>query len=342
MRDNIRGQSSTAINQAINLSYVLMEPRLQDWKTWIATSLVSLGLGSGLWLAQAVYIPQIASSQTASYDVTYDVTIERQPNETYESLVKRAEAVARAAAANNLARNRQADDISITVVAHNRGAIAPVLNLKVSRTNSSSPNARRDITYFNQARLLLRLEEDLATTNPGTSTGRSNNTNRSSRIRSRDTNSTSSRPPHNLNPGNVRQGFGDNGSFSQPGRVVTPSTSGQSTNNFPSSNFPSGQTGTSNSTSPTGQTLPTGGGLTPQSPSSTPLNTPSSVPNSTSPSGTLTPSAPVAAPVAPQSQPLTPITPNNSNSRSYTNSTGSTPSGNSTTTTTPGIIPSSR
>lgn len=326
MRDKIRGQSSTAISQAISLSYVLIQPRRAIQKTWIATLLTSLGLASGLWLAQTAHIPQIAIAQTVN-----NITIERQPNETYESLVKRAEAAARAAVTNNLAPSRGAIvDVSITVVAHDRGAIAPVLNLK------TSPNAGGEITYFEQARSLLRLEEDVATTtSPATHRVRSRNSNRSSEDQTGNNSSTPSRSPQNLNPGNVKRGFGSNSGFSQPGRVVTPS-SGQPTNNFPT-----GQTGTTNI--PTSQTSPTGTGLTPQSPS-TPLNTPSQLPNSTQPTGTgLTPQPPITPPVAPQSQPLSPSTPNSSNSNNYTNSTsGTTPSGSSSTTTTPGTIPSSR
>ncbi len=334
MRDKIRSQSSTAIRQAISLSYVLIQHRSAVQKTWVATLLTSLGLASSLWFAQTAHIPQIAQAQTVN-----NITIERQPNETYESLVKRAEAAARAAVTNNLAPSRGAtDDVSITVVAHDRGAIAPVLNLKVSRSDQFSPNAGGEITYFQQARSLLRLEEDLATTtSPATPRVRSRNTNRPSGVQTGNNSSTPSSSPQNLNPGNVKRGFGSNsGNFSQPGRVVTPS-SGQ-----PTSNFPSGQTGTTNV--PTGQTSPMGTGLTPQSPSSTPLNTPSQLPNSTQPTGTgLTPQPPITPPVAPQSQPLSPSTPNSSNSNNSTNSTsGTTPSSSSSTTTTPGIIPSSR
>lgn len=332
MRDKIRSQSSTAISQAISLSYVLIQPRRVDWKTPIATLLTSLGLASGLWLVGTTHILQTAQAQTVN-----NITIERQPNETYESLVRRAEAAARAAVTNNLAPSRGAIvDVSITVVAHDRGAIAPVLNLKTSRSGQFSPNAAGEITYFEQARSLLRLEEDVATTtSPATPRVRSRNTNRSSEDQTGNNSSTPSRSPQNLNPGNVKRGFGSNSGFSQPGRVVTPS-SGQPTNNFPS-----GQTGTTNI--PTSQTSPTGTGLTPQSPS-TPLNTPSQLPNSTQPTGTgLTPQPPITPPVAPQSQPLSPSTPNSSNSNNSTNSTsGTTPSGSSSTTTTPGTIPSSR
>lgn len=330
MRNNIRGQSSTSIGQAISLSYVLIQTRRAVQKTWITTILVSLANASGLWFAQAVHIPQIAQAET----VSYNINIDRQPNETYENLVKRAEAAARAAVANT-ARNRQASDVSITVIAHNHGAIAPILNLKHRTQNSL---AKGDITYFDQARSLLLLEEDVATTD-----GNSNNSN-SSGTQRRST--RLSGQTQNANPGSIKRGFGGNdGSFSQPGRVVTPTTSGQPTNTFPSS-----PTGTTNPSTPTGQTSTTGGGLTtpsstpstsplpgtgltPANPSSTPSSTPQGQ-NSSSSGTNLTPQAPV---VAPGTQPsfLNPSTPSSSNS------TTGTSAGNNTTTT-PGIIPSSR
>ena len=314
MRDKIRDQSSTTINQVNSLNFVLAQFPKATEKTWMAKLVMSLGLAGGLWFTTA-HIPQIAQAQT----VSFDVTIDRRPNETYENLVKRAEAVARTAISNNLARNRQAKDVSITVVAHNGGAIAPVLNLKVSRSQQYNPNADSGITYFNQARSLLRLDQDLATT-PAAG---ANNTNSRSGLQPRFTNPTTPSSSQNATPGTVRQGVGGSSSFSQPGRTVTPSTTTQPTNTTPS-----GSTGTANPSIPTGQTSTTGTSVTPQSPSSTPINSPSQPLNSTPSTGTgLTPQTPSTG------QPLlTPSSPNSTNTNSN----------NGTSTTTPGIVPSSQ
>ena len=314
MRDKIRDQSSTTINQVNSLNFVLAQFPKATEKTWMARLVMSLGLAGGLWFTTA-HIPQIAQAQT----VSFDVTIDRRPNETYENLVKRAEAVARAAISNNLSRNRQAKDVSVTVVGHNGGAIAPVLNLKVSRSQQYNPNADSGITYFNQARSLLRLDQDLATT-PAAG---ANNTNSRSGLQPRFTNPTTPSYSQNANPGTVRQGVGGSSSLSQPGRTVTPSTTTQPTNTTPS-----GSTGTANPSIPTGQTSPTGTSVTPQSPSSTPINSPSQPLNSTPSTGTgLTPQTPSTG------QPLlTPSSPNSTNTNSN----------NGTSTTTPGIVPSSQ
>ena len=342
MREKIRDRSSTTVNQVNSLNFVLVQSPKATKKTWMAKLLMSLGLAGGLWFTTATHIPQIVQAQTLSFDVTID----RRPNETYENLVKRAEAVARTAISNNLTRNRQAKDVSVTVVAHNGGAIAPVLNLKVSRSQQYNPNADSGITYFNQARSLLRLDQDLATT-PAAG---ANNTNSRSGLQPRFTNPTTPSSSQNANPGTVRQGVGGNSSFSQPARTVTPSTTTQPTNTTPS-----GSTGNANPTIPTGQTSPTGTSVTPQSPSSTPINSPSQQLNSTPSTGTsVTPQSPSSTPINSPSQPLnsnpstgtglTPQTPSTGQpllTPSSPNSTN-TNSNNGTSTTTPGIVPSSQ
>lgn len=347
MQNKIRDRSSTTIHRSSSLNHVLTQQGKATQKTWMATLVMSLGLAGGLWLTIAAHVPQITHAQTASFDVTID----RQPNESYENLVKRAEAAAREALANNFARNREAKDVSLTVVAHDRGAIAPVLNLKVSRDRQYNSNADGGITYFQQARSLLRFDEDLATT-PANTPGSRSNTNSRSGLQPRFTNPTTPRSSQNADPGTVKQGVGGNNTFSQP-------PSRQPINTNPSSSF-SGSTGTSNpgtftggSPSPTGtnvtpqlpntinvpsqpSTTPsTGTGLTPQSPSTTPLNSPNQPSTSTSTTGTsLTPQSPST------NQPL--LSPTSPNSTNSTNPVTSPTNSGSTNTTAPGIVPAAQ
>lgn len=293
MPDQIRNHSLKGISPS-NLSDVLTQSQRQVAKnTWMATLVFSLGLASGLWLTMAAHSPQIAQAQT----VNLDVNIDRRPNETYESLLIRAEAAAKAAVAKNF-NDRGNQGVSVTVVAHNQGAIAPVLNLKVSRSQGLSSRTTRGITYFNQARSLLRLEE-LATNNPA---GGTNNPNSTNNRPQRNNNFNRSKQPPNSNSGTFRQGAGNSGSgFTQPGRLVPPSTPGQPTNNAP------GQPGVTNN-SPNGQTPP-GTGLVPQSPASTPLNTQNQPSTSTPTSGSgTTPSTPSTAPGQPSTSAPTPGT----------------------------------
>lgn len=286
-------------------------------------SFATLGIASGIWLAVEHKLPQIAHTRPtvdSNQGINTELALDRRPNETYEALRDRAVADARAAARESLATNRQATNVTVTVVVRDRGQIAPILSLTANR-NQGVSDPRQGIKYFDQARSLLRFDDDVAT-NDGNGAPQRPLPNRTP---------AASRTPTNSNPSNTRSS-GD-GSFSQPGRLVPP-TPGQPTNTTPF-----GQPGTTNpiNNTPSGQTPP-GTGLVPQ-PSSTnaeptaPTNqpttnpatspgtpispntvTPSSSGNLSSPS-TTTPTSPgtglnPAAPTAPSgvtpSQPLTP------------------------------------
>ncbi|AFY87313.1 hypothetical protein [Chroococcidiopsis thermalis] len=276
-------------------------------------SFSSLGLASSFWLVIEHQVPQIARTQT----VNTDVTLDRRPDETYEALRSRAITAARTAATQNLATNRQATDITVTVVIRDRGQIAPILSLTANRTEGIDPDPRQGIKYFDQARSLLRFDERDVATNDADSAPRRSFPNPTP---------SSSRTPANSNSSNTR-GSGQ-GTFSQPGRLI-PSTSEQPTNTTPFS-----QPGTTNSTNtPSSQTQP-GTGLVPQSlpdttpnsitpnSSNTPTNQPTAFPDSspdtsTSPSTTtpasssntgITPATPATPSGLTPSQPLTPST----------------------------------
>lgn len=273
MQDKIRNRASRVIHQAISSSDFLTQLRkAANPKTWIATVVMSLGLSSSLWLMTATNTPQIAQAQTASVDLRID----RQPNETYENLIKRAEAAAKAAVTQSFNQNKEATDVSITVVGHNHGAVAPVLSLDVSRNDWSNFNPRRWITHFSQARSLLGFDGDVATSDSdrqdNTNSIRNNRTRRYSPTRGQNTSPSGTNRP---------------GTFSQPGRLANPSTSGQPSNN----NIP-GQSGTGNPTN-----TPSGAVLTPSSPATAPINSSgqqqNSNPSSPLPGAGLTPQPPV-------------------------------------------------
>jgi len=299
------------------------------------TAIVSfgaLGLASSFWLAVEHKLPQIARTQT----VNADVTLDRRPDETYEALRSRAITAARTAATENLATNRQATDVTVTVVIRNRGQIAPILSLTTNRNEGIDPDPRQGIKYFDQARSLLQFDDrDVATKDTDSAPQRSlpNPT------------PSPSRTPATSNPSNTR-GSGE-GTFSQPGRLVPP-TSEQPTNTTPSS-----QPGTTNSTNTPSDGTQPGSDLVPQpspvttpnSSSSTPTNQPTTFPTlpdtSTSPSTTtpaspsgtgLTPTAPAVPSGVTPSQPLAPST----SPLPGTSSTPTTlPSGSTTPTTQP-------
>ncbi|MBW4664397.1 MAG: hypothetical protein KME01_09385 [Chroococcus sp. CMT-3BRIN-NPC107] len=125
-----------------------------------ALSLVVIGLG--------LSTPQTAQAETARID---DITIDRQPDETYDSLIQRAEAAARTALQQGFDRGSQITDVSVIILGQNQGVIAPVLSVGVSRPQRNGGSD--GFTYFNSARSLLRLDEQqLATVDspqpPGT------------------------------------------------------------------------------------------------------------------------------------------------------------------------------
>lgn len=164
MMCKFRDQASTAIQcKVISLSYILAQS--QQWvakKTEMATLVMLLGLGGGLWISTEVVTPQTAQAETAHINLS----LESQPDQTYETILSRAEEVAKTAAQARFDQNSRVTDVSIMVVAQNQGAIAPVLSLEVSRSQwRNRREVQRWSTYFTNARSLLGFE-DVATTNP--------------------------------------------------------------------------------------------------------------------------------------------------------------------------------
>ncbi|MBD1898603.1 hypothetical protein NDI44_21905 [Trichocoleus sp. DQ-A3] len=122
-------------------------------------SLVTLlGCGGATWLATAAFIPQIAQAYTARSEVA----LVRQPAETYEGFVRRAEVVARAAAQRSFDRDILVTDVAVMILGQNQGAIAPILSLKVTRGAwRSRPDTPRWATYFPNTKSLLGFVDDV-------------------------------------------------------------------------------------------------------------------------------------------------------------------------------------
>ncbi len=117
---------------------------------------VSLGAVLGLtgisWLTTAAIAPQIAQAYTAKLNVS----LNRQLGESYESFVRRAEAVARAAAQRSFDGDVLVTEVAVTIIGENNGAIAPLLSLEVSRQSwRSRPDPQRWARYFPNTESLL-------------------------------------------------------------------------------------------------------------------------------------------------------------------------------------------
>ncbi|MUG92667.1 hypothetical protein F7734_09455 [Scytonema sp. UIC 10036] len=130
-------------------------------KIRIASALLVLSSGVPLWIASEALTPQIVQAYTARVDLSID----RFPEENYETLLTRAETAARAAAQRSFDQDILVTDVSIIVSVQNYGAIAPVLELKVSRPQwRTRPDPKRWATYFKTARSLLFFGGKFSTT----------------------------------------------------------------------------------------------------------------------------------------------------------------------------------
>ncbi|MBD2007044.1 MULTISPECIES: hypothetical protein [Cyanophyceae] len=117
-----------------------------------------LGCTGVTWLVSSALAPQIAQAYTARVDLR----MVGQPNETYEGLIRRAEAVARAAAQRSFDRDILVTDVAVMIMGQNQGAIAPILALKVNRGAwRSRPDVSRWATYFPSTKALLGFRDDV-------------------------------------------------------------------------------------------------------------------------------------------------------------------------------------
>lgn len=111
--------TATQFLQVGGLSFTLNQ--LKHWiagKTQTAT-LVVLLFGGGVWATTSAIAPQTAQAYTARASLT----LNRQPNETYETLMRRAETNARAAAQRSFDQDILVTDVAVTIVAQNQGKL---------------------------------------------------------------------------------------------------------------------------------------------------------------------------------------------------------------------------
>lgn len=125
-----------------------------------------LGLVSVSWLTTSVVAPPSAQAYTARLNVV----LTRETGESFQSFLRRAEAVARAAAQRSFDRDILVTDVAVTLMGQNNGAIVPLLSLEVTRPSwRSSPDPQRWITYFPNTDTLLGFDQ--SSEDPGTQPG---------------------------------------------------------------------------------------------------------------------------------------------------------------------------
>ena len=99
-------------------------------KASMATLIALLGAGGGLWVTTEAIAPQIAQANTERIEIS----LPRYQNETYQGLLNRAEAAALKSLEQSFAQDTQLTNVSIVIMGQNHGKIAPVLFLKVDRS----------------------------------------------------------------------------------------------------------------------------------------------------------------------------------------------------------------
>lgn len=97
-----------------------------------------------------------------AYTHRVDLAIDRLPQETYETVLVRAEIVAKAADQRSFDQDILLTEVSIIVTAQNQGIIAQVLALNVSRVQlKQRSDPQLWTTYFRTGRSLLFFDQPI-------------------------------------------------------------------------------------------------------------------------------------------------------------------------------------
>ncbi|MEM7554772.1 MAG: hypothetical protein AAF378_11845 [Cyanobacteria bacterium P01_A01_bin.84] len=123
---------------------------------FIVKTLLLFGTAIPVWVFAESMIPQIAQAYTARVDLEIDTL----NGENYTTIIRRAEAAARAAVQRSFDKDILISDVSVIVSVQNQGAIAPVLELEVRRNQwRNRPDPRLWSKYFKTASALLYFQK---------------------------------------------------------------------------------------------------------------------------------------------------------------------------------------
>jgi len=137
---------------------------MQSWKLGLIHKATIVLLGGMVGLAG---LELLASAPVQAYEARLSVTLDLEPNETFQTLMKRAEVVARAAVQRAFDTDILATDASIFINGRSGGLEAPLLSVQISRFQwQSFPDARRWATYYSSTQSLLRLESPVLIGDP--------------------------------------------------------------------------------------------------------------------------------------------------------------------------------
>ena len=124
-----------------------------------------LMLGTGAIVFDLAFLPQAVQAYTSETSVA----VERQDNEGYDALTRRAEMAARATAQRLFDGDVLVSEVEVTVVGQDGSLIVPMLVMRVSRQNwRNRPDPQQWSTYFRSTRALLELNDLETTGSPAT------------------------------------------------------------------------------------------------------------------------------------------------------------------------------
>ena len=125
-------------------------------KIRIVKAILMLGTTGSVWVATE----SIAPLKVRAYTATGDIVIDRLSEETYQNMITRAEAAARAAAQRTFDQDILITEVSVIVSGQNYGAVAPILELRVNRQQwRKRPDPKVWAKYFKTARYLLLFDQ---------------------------------------------------------------------------------------------------------------------------------------------------------------------------------------
>jgi hypothetical protein len=134
----------------------------RSWRRRMGQAFTPLGLATligstgTLWLTEALIMPKLAYAYTARLELF----LTRDRNESYETLIRRAELAARTGAQRSFDQDLLISEVNITVTAESEGVAVPLLTLSVDRNQwRNYPETRYWATYYRMARAFLENPE---------------------------------------------------------------------------------------------------------------------------------------------------------------------------------------
>lgn len=131
-------------------------PRLTPTKLWRSLCwglLPLIGAGS-LWGLQAMVTPPAA----IAYTTRLNVFLNRDREESFEALLRRAEITARAGVQRSFDADVLTSEAIVTIVAENQGITVPLLTVEVTRAQwRARPDVEYWARYYETAKALLTL-----------------------------------------------------------------------------------------------------------------------------------------------------------------------------------------